>query len=189
MIRHQKPPIVPDFVHTLKEKQFSLEEINTFDDEVPYARGVSSPNTPQRKRQTSSPCPSPRATSSAVAISTSIVGEPSSPQTTSPQPQFSKGERIADDTLDFAATSTTNFPIVLAETTQPEDSGEPHTRSEGVDAAEAEVTVPNFDYAGGSKPGYWSSTESSRTLHQKLSEMRLASPEEKEEELMDSQCE
>lgn len=92
--------------------------------------------------------------------------------------------------MDSAATSTTNFPIVLAETTQPEDSGESHTRSEDVDAAEAEVTVPNFDYAGGSKPGYWSSAESSRTLHQKLSEMQLASPEEEEEEeLMGSQCE
>lgn len=180
---------MPDFVHTLREKQFSLEEINTFDDEVPYARGVSSPNTPRRKRQASSPCPSPRA---GAITSILVEGEPPSSEPASPQPQrpgTSPSESAAGFTSDAAdtSTSTTNFAVVITEAVSIEARSVPPTLGEGVDATGASVTVHNFDYAGGSKPGYWSSAESSRTLHQKLSEMRLASPEG--EELRDPQCE
>lgn len=186
----------------LQEKQLSPDKLSLLDDEVPFADGVSSPNnTPSRKPSTSTastpsqrrarpsdlPFPEPSVLESDVPTSSlgAVAGETTASASVSPTAAAAL-EHSRASSLD----RTNNVPASPVDTAIPASPlmAEPSPASAVVELADrltspsvdANVSVPSFDYAGSSKSGYWSTTESTRTLHAKLSELRVAVPEEEE---------
>lgn len=182
VVRHQKPPILPAFVHSLKEKAFSLEEIDAFDDEVSYVQGASSPNTPRRKNRAPSSSPSNATVGNQPEVSPFNSNTSPDPAAAGSQNHQHSRTSTSERTMTMSA-CVSDHVATNAQAGHLHEVGSESPANSSISASS--VRLHNFEYAGGSRPGYWSSTESSRTLNQKLSEMRLATREEPS----DSQCE
>jgi hypothetical protein len=193
VIRHQPPPIVPTLVHSLKAKEYPQEQINAFDDEVPYAKGVISPRmarqTANKKRVISSaspsalavlPSPSDKMTASTV---TSALMQPRTNHSVGlSESRTSSSSRTARTSAYTSALIShaplTNHPIVASKSSPQTFSsgthGLPSAKSDSPSGETStgitveDVTV-SFEYSAGPSSPYWSNSESTQSLQASLS--------------------
>ncbi|DAZ94764.1 TPA: hypothetical protein N0F65_011328 [Lagenidium giganteum] len=189
LIRHQKPPIVPPKVHALQERQYTAEEIDAFDNEVPFMRGAPSPNKSKRMHRTTSAGSDVGHVegNTAVAGDTAVHAtdaestaheharrsrKSSSARTMAMSAYVSHSRAASSDHLHHGEHHSTTRSDGHAHD-QPHGASPSHSRMAATD-----IELQAFDYSSNDKPKYWTSNESTRELMKKLSEMREASPEE-----------
>lgn len=190
VIRHQPPPIVPAFVHSLKAKEYPREQSHAFNDEVPYAKGVISPRmarqtankkrivSPTSQRVSTSLLPSLEQLTPASTAANASPQSPTNPIVGLDESRTSSSTGTAALSADMSAMAphipSTDRPAPMNSSSLQSSAPGSHKPPQSAPAAvltgtAVEDVALSFDYSAGPSSLYWSNSESSQSLRASLS--------------------